>query len=34
MAEEALREAVACVVEEQRKSGEPLAVWRYGKVVR
>jgi hypothetical protein len=34
MAEEALRKAVARVVEEHRKSGEPLAVWRDGKVVR
>jgi len=34
MAGEALRKAVARVVEEHRKSGEPLAVWRDGKVVR
>jgi hypothetical protein len=34
MAEEALKKAVALVVEEHRKSGEPLAVWRDGKVVR
>jgi len=34
MAEEALKKAVARVVEEHRKSGEPLAVWRNGKVVR
>lgn len=34
MADEALRKAVARVVEEHRKSGEPLAVWRDGKVVR
>jgi hypothetical protein len=34
MAEEALKKAVARVVEEHRKSGEPLAVWRDGKVVR
>jgi len=34
MAEEALRKAVASVVEKHRKSGEPLAVWRDGKVVR
>lgn len=33
MAEEALRRAVDRVVEEHRKSGEPLAVWRNGKVV-
>jgi len=33
-AEEALKKAVARVVEEHRKSGEPLAVWRDGKVVR
>ena len=34
MADEALRKAVARVVEEHRKSGEPHAVWRDGKVVR
>jgi hypothetical protein len=34
LAEEALKKAVARVVEEHRKSGEPLAVWRDGKVVR
>ena len=34
MADEALKKAVARVVEEHRKSGEPLAVWRDGKVVR
>lgn len=34
MAEEALKKAVARVVEEHRKSGEPHAVWRDGKVVR
>ncbi len=34
MADEALRKAVARVVEEHRKSGEPLAVCRDGKVVR
>ncbi|HBB18344.1 MAG TPA: hypothetical protein DCZ97_15590 [Syntrophus sp. (in: bacteria)] len=34
MADEALRKAVAGVVEKHRKSGEPLAVWRDGKVVR
>jgi len=34
MAEEALRKVVARVVEEHRKSGEPLAVWRDRKVVR
>jgi uncharacterized protein YacL (UPF0231 family) len=33
MAEEALKKAVARVVEEHRKSGEPLAVWRDGEVV-
>ena len=33
MAEEALKKAVARVVEEHRKSGEPLAVWRGGEVV-
>ena len=32
-AEEALKKAVARVVEEHRKSGEPLAVWRDGRVV-
>jgi len=34
MADEALRKAVAGVVEKHRKSGEPLAIWRDGKVVR
>jgi len=34
MADETLRKAVARAVEEHRKSGEPLAVWRDGKVVR
>jgi hypothetical protein len=34
MADEALRKAVAGVVEKHRKSGEPLAVWQDGKVVR
>jgi len=33
MAEEALKKAVARVMEEHRKSGEPLAVWRDGKIV-
>ncbi|MCX5839198.1 MAG: hypothetical protein NTW71_11885 [Deltaproteobacteria bacterium] len=33
LAEEALKKAVARVVEEHRKMGEPLAVWREGKVV-
>ena len=33
MAEEALKKAVARVVEEHRKSGEPLAVWRGGEFV-
>jgi hypothetical protein len=33
LAEEALKKAVARVVEEHRKTGEPLAVWREGKVV-
>jgi uncharacterized protein YacL (UPF0231 family) len=33
MAEEALKKAVARVVEEHRRSGEPLAVWRDGEVV-
>jgi hypothetical protein len=34
MAEEALKKAVARVVEKHRISGEPLAVWRDGAVVR
>ncbi|MEW6360171.1 MAG: hypothetical protein AB1696_27805 [Planctomycetota bacterium] len=29
----AMEEAVAGVIEEHRKSGQPLAVWRDGKVV-
>ena len=33
MAEEALKKAVARVVEEHRKSGKPLAVWRDGEIV-
>ena len=33
MAEDALKKAVARVVEEHRKSGEPLPVWRDGKIV-
>jgi len=33
MAEEALKKAVARVVEEHRRSGEPLVVWRDGEVV-
>ena len=33
MAEEALNKAVARVVEEHQKFGEPLAVWRDGEVV-
>ncbi|MCX5819144.1 MAG: hypothetical protein NT047_04460 [Deltaproteobacteria bacterium] len=33
MAEEALKKAVARVVEKHRRSGEPLAVWRDGEVV-
>jgi len=32
LAEEALKKAVARVVEEHRITGEPLAVWRDGKV--
>lgn len=32
-AEKALKAAVAKVVEEHRKSGDPLAIWRGGKVV-
>jgi len=33
MAQAALSRAVARVVEEHRKSGQPLAVWRDGKAV-
>ena len=33
MALKALREAVAEVVEEHRREGRPLAVWRNGKAV-
>ena len=33
MAQAALNRAVARVVEEHRKSGQPLAVWRDGKAV-
>jgi hypothetical protein len=29
----AMRDAIARVIEEHRRSGEPLAVWRDGKVV-
>lgn len=32
-ADKALRAAVAKVVEEYRKTGDPLAIWRDGKVV-
>jgi hypothetical protein len=33
-AERALREAVAEVIETHRQDGEPLVVWRNGKVAR
>jgi hypothetical protein len=33
-AERALREAVAGVVEDHRRAGTPLIVWRNGKVAR
>ena len=33
MALAAMRDAIARVIEEHRKLGEPLAVWRDGKVV-
>jgi hypothetical protein len=33
-AERALREAVAEVIESHRRDGEPLIVWRDGKVAR
>ncbi len=33
-AEKAMREAVAKVVQEHKKSGLPLLVWKNGKVVR
>ena len=32
-AEQAMREAVSKVVEEHKKTGRPLAVWKDGKVV-
>lgn len=32
-AEKALREAVAEVIEEHRRTGRPLIVWRDGKVI-
>ena len=32
-AEKALKEAVAEVIEDHRRSGDPLAIWRDGKVV-
>lgn len=32
-AEKAMKEAVAEVVKDHRRRGEPLAVWRNGKVV-
>ncbi|MBI5684465.1 MAG: hypothetical protein HZC54_05255 [Verrucomicrobia bacterium] len=34
LAEQALREAVAEVVESHRQSGHPLVVWRNGRVER
>ncbi|HUK82246.1 MAG TPA: hypothetical protein VLZ12_06390 [Verrucomicrobiae bacterium] len=33
-AERALREAIAQVIESHRRDGEPLIVWRNGKVAR
>jgi hypothetical protein len=33
-AEQALKKAVRKVIEEHKKSGQPLAIWRNGKVVR
>ncbi len=33
-AELAMKKAIAGVVEEHRKSGRPLAIWRNGRVVR
>jgi len=33
-AEKALRIAVANVIEEHRQSGDPIVVWKNGKVVR
>jgi len=32
-ADKALKEAVAKVVEDHRKTGDPLAIWRNGKAV-
>ena len=32
-AEKAMREAVAKVVRERRKSGQPVSIWKNGKVV-
>jgi hypothetical protein len=34
LAEEALKEAVAKVIAYHKRSGEPLVVWRDGKVVK
>jgi len=34
MAEKALKEAVAEAIDEHRRNGVPIAVWRNGKVVR
>lgn len=33
-AEKALKEAVKEVIEEHRRSGRPLVIWRKGKVVK
>ncbi len=33
-AEQALRQAVRKVIEEHRRTGQPIVVWRSGKVVR
>jgi hypothetical protein len=33
-AEEALRKAVAEAIDEHRRNGVPIAIWRNGKVVR
>lgn len=34
LAEEALKKAVANVIREHKKSGDPIAIWRDGKVVK
>ena len=33
-ADKALRVAVAKVIEDRRRSGDPLVVWQHGKVVK